>query len=90
MSSFDKRYSLAIVGLESPVNTKSQSLDAGVRARQEKVVFVACEDETVIQETVKPLLGEAISSSQCLLLICHCASEATNHADISGACLHRV
>ena len=31
---------------------------AGVRARQEKVVFVCCEDEDTLREEVHPLLGE--------------------------------
>lgn len=29
----------------------------GVRARQEKVVFVTCEDEETIAATIKPLIG---------------------------------
>ena len=30
----------------------------GVRARQEKVVFVTCEDADTVSGTVKPLIGE--------------------------------
>ena len=33
---------------------------AGVRARQEKVVFVTCEDEELISRTVRPLLGQQV------------------------------
>lgn len=36
----------------------------GVRARQEKVVFVTCEDEDTIAATVKPLIG--------VRLLCNC------------------
>lgn len=32
---------------------------AGVRARQEKVVFAMCDDEDVVSEKVRPLLGIA-------------------------------
>jgi phosphoglucan,water dikinase len=34
---------------------------AGVRARQENVVFVTCEDEDLISSTVRPLLGKQVS-----------------------------
>ena len=34
---------------------------AGVRARQEKVVFVTCEDEDLISSTVRPLLGKQVA-----------------------------
>jgi hypothetical protein len=34
---------------------------AGVRARQEKVVFVACEDESVVESQVRPLIGASCS-----------------------------
>ena len=30
---------------------------AGVRARQEKVVFVTCDDEDVLESTLRPLIG---------------------------------
>ena len=33
---------------------------AGVRARQEKVVFVTCEDEDLISRTVRPLIGQQV------------------------------
>ena len=33
----------------------------GVRARQEKVVFVTCEDEDTMAATVKPLIGVGAS-----------------------------
>lgn len=35
----------------------------GVRARQEHVVFVACEDEAAVQEQLLPLLGQDIALS---------------------------
>lgn len=34
----------------------------GVRARQEKVVFVTCEDEDTIAATIKPLIGLPLSA----------------------------
>ena len=33
----------------------------GVRARQEKVVFVTCEDEDTIAASVKPLIGMSLT-----------------------------
>lgn len=38
----------------------------GVRARQEKIVFVTCEDEDTMNATVKPLIGQ-------ILLHCGCS-----------------
>lgn len=54
---------------------------AGVRSRQEKVVFVACEDESVVEASVRPLLGKTSILSElpnitiqiewrCLLTLC--------------------
>lgn len=33
----------------------------GVRARQEKVVFVTCEDKDTMNATLKPLIGRSLS-----------------------------
>ena len=33
---------------------------AGVRARQEKVVFCTCEDETLVNDSVRPLVGSIV------------------------------
>ena len=41
-----------------------------MRARQERVVFVACEDESVVDSIVRPLLGEA-ASEMCTSLKLH-------------------
>jgi hypothetical protein len=35
---------------------------AGVRARQEKVVFACCEDESYLSEKIKPLVGKQVQS----------------------------
>ncbi len=37
----------------------------GVRARQEKVVFVTCEDEDTMAATVKPLIGQPFTAVLC-------------------------
>jgi len=42
------------------VATLNAVMLAGVRARQEKVVFVTCEDEDLISGTVRPLLGQQV------------------------------
>ena len=39
----------------------------GVRARQEKVVFVTCEDEDTLASTVKPLIGHFLLLLRALL-----------------------
>ena len=35
-------------------------LPAGVRARQERVPFVCCEDEQLLAETAEPLVGRQV------------------------------
>ena len=37
----------------------------GVRARQEKIVFVTCEDKDTMNATVKPLIGQLLAHSNC-------------------------
>ena len=53
----------------------------GVRARQEKVVFVTCEDEDTMNANVKPLVGQ---------MLLHCGCSSTGHSidmsDISIKC----
>ena len=41
-----------------------------MRARQERVVFVACEDESVVDTVVRPLIGKAAPES-CTVLKLH-------------------
>lgn len=44
---------------------------AGVRARQEKVVFVASEDKALLDSKVRPYLGASLSSAQSYFSLPH-------------------
>ena len=51
---------------------------AGVRARQEKVVFVTCEDEETLQQDVHPLIGVWGSEKQLMSLTSRGSSATTS------------
>lgn len=57
----------------------------GVRARQEKVVFVCCEDEDTLREEVHPLLGKPVQLSASLEgVTCGPANAQTGNAPSAG------
>ena len=61
---------------------------AGVRARQERVTFVACEDEGLLDSDVRPLLGKRVrlqASAQGVLLSADDSSPAAAAGSSTGS-----
>ena len=54
-------------------------MQAGVRARQEKVPFATCEDEGTVDAEVKPLVGESFHSQ-------NIPAEVVSHSKHSSTC----